>query len=241
MPDRPDWSEYLPGSERHSLQDLSELAARLGSPVTYDRRGEVLWMDQFDYGSSNWKSVSWFGTHTFKIVADYPYRGGYAFYLGTDGTENGIAEIHRYLAPPVVNKWGLEVTFAALTNFRSVSIEFRRQWGTTLYTMFAQVDNENSILEILDEDDDFVEVATIKDIEYASGLFHHLKVVADFNTGMYTRILFDQNEYDISDYKIALSTGDAYYFNDILFYFIGRTGETDYCHLGEVIVTANEP
>lgn len=241
MPDAPDWYSFHLGGERHVIGDLAELAARIWSPVTYDRRGEVVWMELFDYGLANWKTVSWNGTHTFETSEVWTYQGQYALKMMTDGTEDGIAEIHRYLAPPRVNKWGLELTVAAITNFRSITVEFRRQWGTTLHTAFAQIDNENSILEILDEDDDFVEIATIKDIEYASGLFHHLKLVADFDTGMYTRLLFDQNEYDISAYKIALSTGDAYYFNDILIYFIGRTGETDYCHLGRVIVTANEP
>jgi len=50
MPDAPDWYKYLPGSDRYILEDMGELAARLRSPITYDRRGEVLYFDMMEHG-----------------------------------------------------------------------------------------------------------------------------------------------------------------------------------------------
>ena len=50
----PDYGTQGPVSTVHSIQDLGELAVRLGSIVTFDRRGNVLWLDGFDSGIGAW-------------------------------------------------------------------------------------------------------------------------------------------------------------------------------------------
>jgi len=241
MPDAPDGFRYQPGSERHVIGDLAELAARVSSPMVYDRRGEVIWMERFDYGLGSWNFVSWYGTHTYKLISGGVFRGPYAVYLGTDGTENGVLEMHQFVAPPRVNKWGVEVSFAPLTGYRLLGIELRRYWGSPNPSATVWVDAENGVLKIVTKSGTVTTIASIHTTEHASFLYHNIKLVADFDTNMYVRLLFDQVEYDLSDYEMHTTTEDTYFWNDLLIYYKGRTGETDYCHIGQVILTANEP
>ncbi|GAG01299.1 unnamed protein product, partial [marine sediment metagenome] len=48
--DMPDDYKWLPGSTRFPLSDIGELAVRLGSLCSYDRRGEVIFIDDFGHG-----------------------------------------------------------------------------------------------------------------------------------------------------------------------------------------------
>ena len=241
MPDRPDLSKYLPGSERHSLEDLSELAARLGSPVTYDRRGEVVWMDQFNTGMSRWKDGSYDADDKAELTADYPYQGNYAVKLITGGAAVRMAEIHRYLSPPHVNKWGLEVAVNFWTDFNSFAIELRRIHGELAYSASLRINNVDGKIQVYDGDNELYELDDLPLSWGGHGHYHVLKIVADFSTNYRVRALFDQNEYDITTLAIKPVGTDEAYYNDVMISFIGREGETDYCIIGQVIVTANEP
>jgi len=46
----PDWWGTEQTSTVHLVQDVGELAARLGSIVTFDRRGNVIWLTSFEDG-----------------------------------------------------------------------------------------------------------------------------------------------------------------------------------------------
>jgi len=50
----PDDSNVLKIGEDYRLDDLSELAARLGSIVNYRRTGDVYFMEDFSYGLERW-------------------------------------------------------------------------------------------------------------------------------------------------------------------------------------------
>lgn len=54
----PDWGEYSPQEVVSKLLDNAELAARLGSPVLFDRRGTVIFMDDFNCGVNHWDTVT---------------------------------------------------------------------------------------------------------------------------------------------------------------------------------------
>jgi len=241
MPDAPDGFRYQPGSERHVIGDLAELAARLWSPNTYDRRGEVVWMDQFESGMSKWKDASYDVNDDSLLVADYPYQGEYAIKLVTGGAAIRLAEIHRYLTPPRVNKWGLEVAVNFWTDYDGFAIELRRIHGELAYSASLSLDNVAGKIQTYDSNNELVDLDDLPLSWGGHGHYHVLKIVADFDTNYRVRALFDQNEYDISEHAIKPVGTDEAYYNDIIITYIGREGKTDYCLIGQVIVTANEP
>lgn len=241
MPDRPDWSKYLPGSERHSLEDLSELAARLWTPVVYDRRGEVIWMDQFDHGLSNYRTMLGGGSDSVTLIADYPHYGGYAAKLLTTGQALRLAGLRLYAIPPVENKWGIEVGVNFRTIYDSFTLDFQYYSGTYYHEAYILLDYANDNIQVKD-DGSFVEVATLGKTVSFYGMIHHLKLVVDFENDVYVRALFNSREFDLSEYVVKTTSNTAVGpLNQCRPIFIGRASNTDYCHISHMILTANEP
>jgi len=241
MPDRPDWSKYLPGSERHSLEDMSELAARLWSPSVYDRRGEVVWMSNFANGLSEWRLSLGGDEDSVVLSADYPNRGHYCAKLITGTDIPFIAGIYTYVYPPVLNKWGLEVGFAIGQAFGSFTIDMGYHDGTYAYRGYAALNGVDDLLTIIDEDLGTETVAETEVLHSAYGLYHVLKLVIDTEEGKYVRLLLDSNEYDVSDYTLKTVESDAAPCNGIRIIFIGDGVGSDHARVGYVISTANEP
>lgn len=241
MPDRPDWSKYLVGSERHSLQDMGELAARLGSIVTFDRRGEIVWMNKFDSGLAEWRPFLAGNDDTITLVADYPYRGNYCAELETQQEVLRGAGIYAYIYPPTVNKWGAEVAFWIKQAFHTFGLELNFMDGTIAYTAAVQLDGQNDEIEVYNSSEAWEVVGTFKTLTSIWGLYHNLKLVGDFDTGYYTRLILDANEIDLSAILMSDPASGPGPLNTIKILFIGDKSGNDKAMVGYAIVTANEP
>lgn len=83
------WGNILPGG-------FAELAARLGSPQAYERRGQVVFTDSFERGLTGW-SVASAGGYTFALTPTDFIHGGYSVHLKSDiGASNYVQMVRTY-------------------------------------------------------------------------------------------------------------------------------------------------
>ena len=54
----PDWGVTAGAVTTYQVTDLGELAVRLGSPISHDRRGDVIWWDDFECTLNKWQTVA---------------------------------------------------------------------------------------------------------------------------------------------------------------------------------------
>ena len=54
----PDYGRLSAQATVFPVTDLGELAARLGSIVSHDRRGDVIWLDGFEDGLDKWQPTT---------------------------------------------------------------------------------------------------------------------------------------------------------------------------------------
>ena len=241
MPDTPDYSRYLPGSERYALADLGELAARLGSPVTYDRRGEVLWMDACDGGIAAF-SPSGSGTGNIVFLTTFfPFHGHYSLEMraGSDGTR--LSQVTKKLSHVSMLRSGLEVAFYLVSANESFGVRLLKFDGTNMIYGDISLFGTTELLCYLDSAGVYQTIVATGGVADPYGIYHHIKIVVDFTTQKYVRALYNDAEYDLSG--IALRSEAA---ADIRQYRIrlrqtGRAGLNDIARLGHVILTGNEP
>jgi len=81
------WGNILPGG-------FAELAARLGSVQAYERRGQVIHTDSFEYGLGDWELIL-DGEGTIELDPTAFMDGGYSVHMTTFSDDDDVVKIRR--------------------------------------------------------------------------------------------------------------------------------------------------
>ena len=241
MPDAPDWHPYQPGSSRYVLKDMGELAARLGSPVVYDRLGEVVFMDDFRYGlAPYYTSLDGTGASV-KVSAANTLLGGFGMRL-TGGSDSGrTGSLLKFLSNAEISQWGIECGVSLPGNFDYFHLELSFYDGVERVLCVLRLDKTNNEIQLQEDGTVNTKVDDLTDPVQANGMFHNLKIVANFETGYYTRLRYNYTDYNVSDLYMNRVSVPVAPGSQITAKMGSRSGQNDYCDLARIIVTANEP
>jgi hypothetical protein len=222
------------------MQDMGELAARLGSPVVYDRRGEVLWYDTMDRGLSPYKTAGAGTGWSVKVRCQYSHYGSYVLTL-TSGFEAGTyAMLYKHFGAINVGKAAVEIGFNV--EQPAQRIEFRVLKSNDVIQKEAKIVVQplTGILSYVDNEGAYHTIDTVGAIYDVIGVYHTLKIFIDFDLSQFTSVMFDQTEYDLTgvDLRVTLATFVTSY--QITISIWGRTGHNDPMNLTHIIFTGND-
>lgn len=223
-----------------SLFDVGELAARLGSPIIYDRRGNVLWFDDFEGGLRKWEEVHAGVAGTVRISANYPLSGAYSLFLQAAANDDAATWVERWCYYTVPGGLGLEAAFSLIAGSGDFEMDF---WilGKP-FSLYPEIRYKESgqILYYRDAGYNWVELASGLNLRKEWTCFHHLKLVIDNTTKKYVRLLLDNVEYDMSAlalYQAASTVGDSI---KVRIRQRGLTAGCDPLYVDDIILTQNE-
>lgn len=237
----PDWGWRGPKKTTYGLDDEGELAVRLGSPVLFDRRGDVVWMTDFRHG---WGDCWGFGTAGYEtrlLTGYYPRQGAYCVGLYLPVLVSGSVGIVKYLSYPVSSLVGLEATvdLPETVNYWGWHLLVRR--GLTELRAYVHYNVVTDVLEYQTTAGAWVQFAAGLNLEALGLCAVTGKVVADIATEEYIRFILNEVEYPL--------TGAACYIQgavqprrfqaEVVAWNVDDDAmET---HVDSVIVTQNEP
>ena len=222
---------------------FAELAQRMGIPYLYDKRGEVIWYDDFQNGVILW-GVSTSGTGAAAAADTTVARRGKQSAKLTAGTSSTtsveLQHLESYLGPMKV---GAQITFSVPATYTPLSLD------VTLILLGAghnlqgkiRVDFANSALKYYNNVGVYTTFATPINIFTGSYMWNSLKFVVDFSTLKYIRCMFQGTKYDLSANAIHdLAAGNDYYFG-IFVKVNGDVNSNKYLWIDSAILTGNEP
>jgi len=238
---QPDFGQYAPTETIVSISDLGELAARLGSIVTFDRRGNVIWFDDFEGGVGKWESYLVGTGASLAACALYSRNGAFSAELLKGDKTTDHAQMSHYWPYPVLSKLGCEISFTSNDNI--TYIEFRQYIfdGTNRHHAELRYDTANNKLQYLDEDGNYQDLATGLVLLSGFYLFNTIKVVIDPATQQYVRVILNDVEYDMSgiDYRLTANAASPYWIQTVK---IDEGIAAAYgIYVDDVILTQNEP
>lgn len=189
--------------DNQNSMGAAELAARLGSINTFERRGNVMYMDNFEDSTLKWtKDVSISGSAV-KSNA-YTYFGNYSMKLQTGVSSGGWADLTHNFILPTSSKFGIELAFSfdsvdkitmTLGCFDGVNMHIgglaysarlnKLYYGYNILGAEGWTEFQNSV--------DFVE-------DYGS--FMLAKIVIDLNIDKFVRAIVNNVEYNLSAYNL---------------------------------------
>jgi len=237
----PDWGLVGPKSTVYGLDDLGEHAVRLGSPHLFDRRGDVLWMTDFDEGLGDVWATWTGGGGSVHLVTGYTRKGAYAVKLtaGTAGTT--FARIRKDLFLPVLSRMGLEVTFSYHEDMNEVRLEGIAYDGVNAHYFEVTYVFGTQLLLVYVPPGVWQPVAA--NVRIGTGAFasNTMKIVADLTTDQYVRLLFNGVSVPVAGVPLhAPGDGRAPYLHvDVT--NVGSATTNPEILVDCVIVTQNEP
>lgn len=220
----------------------AELAVRLDSINTYERRGTTVFAESFEQGLLRWIPIHTGIGASIVLTSDNSKSGGYAVHLTAGSTATHQADIeHREKLLSMGGLLGLESSFRNLdadAAFYEMSFEVDDgvdahlgivRWGMALDRVWIW---HGGAFELI--------------IDGAFGgsgglSWSTMKVVLDPTTMAYDRLYFNGLEVDISAYSLVATGGTAGRGVDVYLRVVGEDGENSEYLVDNFILTTNEP
>lgn len=241
MPDSPDYQKYLPGSVRFSLQDMGELAVRMGSPDLFDRRGEVVLMDRFDHGVGSWFKQTYDADSDALLSDAHTIHGGFSYLLKAGTGPDKLIQTNYSFPVNASNRYGFEVTFGHTGAFGYLSLNFIHYVPEGSHDFTLKLDYVNNIVSVTEFGGAARTVGVMANVLNDTPSFSTIKLVYDVETRKYVRLIFNTLEVDLSGIDMPFGTADTGRKIDLFIEFKGGTGTMGKMYLSSIIVTANEP
>jgi len=224
--------------------DLKELAVRLGAISSYDRRGEIIFQDDFENGLVKWETETSGIGAAVALSALRAYRGAFSVKCTGGSDANKYAGIKRYITPPImVTPLGFEITISIDANIDEGQGLFDFYMGTIVAHYGFKYSQTNSKAYVLTAAGVWTEVADSLVIYPDLDNFTTLKCVINplYTELNYYRLSFGYVNIDVSAYK-GYTAADVSAPRMILTgRLVSNAAVNGVGHVDSAIATQNEP
>lgn len=221
--------------------DIGELAVRLGSIVSFNREGNVIFLDDFNQTLTAWIIDAPSGVADVYPVCYPTVNGGIAICLKTDAPEFSVTAIEHVLHYPVRGGIGLELAFLPVPNFDWLELTVIFYDGVDATKIKLGYDHPLGLIRLYTESDGWITLTTVGTQREADGSFVRIKVVGNILTGLYTRVIFNGVEYDASAYDLVIIDDVIKQSMSILIEAVNTAAGSAEVVIDDVILTQNEP
>lgn len=238
---QPDFGLYATTETIAGLADMGELAARLGSIDTFDRRGNIVWLDDFASGIEKWRSYSEAGGESLEWATTRARNGGFCAKLSTDNHTDDDAMALRSLPYPTLSKMGIEVSVSWGTRLKTFILMLRLDNGTTVLAAEVRWTKATKTWACHDLTLGWQNLTPITTLETDTALFHTFKLVCNFSKGIYAYLIVNNTVFDLSALVIpSIAPGDAPYIQPRIS-IDTPSNNASIIYFDDVIITQNEP
>lgn len=219
---------------------LPELAARLGSIHTFDRRGEVLWYDDFESNLNKWE-VTLNGTRAAAGLSNsYARSGALSCKLTSGSGINDSAQIAKYLPYKTTGRIGFEVSWIRNANL-AYNFSLYLYNGTNYSLGLLAYGPTAKTITLLYGTIYSVAITTDQPTFANAYLFNTIKLVCDFTTKKYVRLIFNNVVYDISQYTMRTVASASAPHIEAIIMPTTDVASNQACYVDDAIITENEP
>ena len=237
----PDYQRLNVQSTVFPMTDLGELAVRLGSIVTFDRRGDVVLVEDFEAGLGRWK-LQLGGTGAVVDLSRTGPRSGQLscrLVKASDGSKD--AGIEHVFPLTALSPVGAEVSFAELGGAAELHLRIDYADGTRAWRFELVYREAQEDIQVLQADGTYETIATGLPVFAETHGHSTIKLVADLAQLGYVRALFNSITVDVSSFApqdvaaLALVQMAVGVRNE------GALAASRTVYVDDVIVTQNEP
>ena len=237
----PDWGLVGPKQTVYGLDDVGEAAVRLGSIVSWDRRGDVVMMDDFEHGVGQ-VALSAAGLNSYVYLqTGYGKYGAYCVRLFCDKIIGATCQLYYSFPVLVMSGWGLEFAFSVEENTDYWLMWITYYDGTYSHLAQIEIDVQNNRLRYLDSGNNLQEFAVDVKLNPMLRPINHAKLVVDMTTLQYERFILNETTYLLKGYGVYPALDGLNPMMDAVMAVYSYDDEGSDQVVDCVIVTQNEP
>ena len=238
----PDYTTKYKMTTIFSNIDDAELAARLNSINTFDRRGNIAFMEDFEGTSLKWTEIDEGVGGSLDITNEMSITGDQSLRTTVGSGADKRTGIDRRFQQMQLKRLGFEASFtwdADLDNFDMFCYMYT---GTKYFYPFLDLDVAAGNLQIWGGAGAFTVLDSSFDLVDNNKLFHTAKMVVDLDTGYWVRVIIDDTEYDASAVKL-INTADLVTKPHLRWalYYNTTNAAAQVAYIDRLIMTQNEP
>lgn len=218
----------------------AELAARLGSPITYDWRGQVLYLNTFENGIGAMRSVASGTGASVSIVPDFALTGGYTCKLVGGSTPLTYAQIKVYISGPPSGRIGGMARFGPDGAGQGFAVVLTLVIDGYVYVGGVRINLVTDDIEYYDPGGGYTKLADVA-LYKLRYYWYGVKVVVDFTTKKYVRVMFGRTSWDLSALDLAQGVAATEEYLTATCEVHSRSGYNDTVYVDSFILTVNEP
>ena len=203
----PDWWGAAPKSTTYGLQDMAELAVRLGGISSFDRRGDIIFMEDFASGTARvYTSGTGTGYDAYPAI-DAPLSGGIHLMLQTGNAAGNQAWLSKELVYPALGCIGIECAFVARRDQHYFFLRLFEYLTSESREYRAIYDIVNGTVKVQHSDGQYhlVGVPGLTYLGYND--YNVMKMVIDILNVKYIRVLFNDHTYIADAYQPYVTAG----------------------------------
>lgn len=237
----PDYSNVRGYGPLHRADDMAESAARLGSPVTFHRAGQVIHLNTFEKGKPGWLEGTDDAGSEFSLTSSRARSAPFSMELipGTPSPYQMI--VYKDFAYPYPGNIGVEISFTM--DYRIDNLELRLLIHDTEDIHYAaiQYDHAESVLNYLKSNGFWEPLEEDIKLSHVENIFHTLKLVVDFENGLYKHVWLDRHDYLELDYPLQTFTNAELPYLRVRVSINAIDDTHPPVYIDDVIITQNEP
>jgi len=222
----------------HAVAEYGEAAIRQGAISSVDRRGNVIWWDDFEAATMKWTSGAIGGIAAKSDT--YARSSDYSFHLLTEATTNRLAGLDNSFMYPVVSRIGFELWFLPYELTGPFAVRTRPRDGTTRWQAEIRYDFGTGVLSYLADGGANVPIDTFTQ-HPDPDTWWPIKYVVDLINAEYVRCMFMDREYDLTGIPLWVVGGAGTPHVDIVIEVTSVNDEAQDIYIDDFILTQNEP
>jgi len=181
----PDDSDVVKVGDAYRLDDMAELAARLGSPVTFNRMGDVVWMDTFAGGVNGWKESITGTDIAIEIRNTHFLTDGLACAIETNEAYPANGTIFRSFPYYADTRIGFSATYSCYKHGSTVVFEIYVYDGVSALWGVVFIDHRSGDVTYLDDTGAYAPLCSLGQLGESGEIWYPTKLVIDAGTHEY--------------------------------------------------------
>jgi len=237
----PDYTTKYRLDKIFSSVDTNELGARTEALSTLDRRGNLVWCDDFEAAAAAKWSQSISAGGTAAVSTERSWRGNQSMKTVTHTDIGDNVCLGKVFCLPVERRLGFEFMFCITSGAPVTLLYIVGYTGTAYFMAQIQYDHNLQKLYYYNSSSSWVELTRYDSTVTLLEPWFYMKLVLDWDLKEYVRFIFGGTEYNLSGISMKTGANATLKHVEVLLYNRAETAAAATVYFDNFILTQNEP